>query len=133
MIDKKLKELWEAFRTLGEEALIMNHYDLAERTGIVDHQLWKQFLMEPEVSEWITSEFVILQQSELRNMIKDISKSNSVGQAQLMNQLSKLNEGTNNKSGPIFIYSYVPLSSEQEQGENIVHLKSDPFLKKGDL
>jgi hypothetical protein len=129
MTKEQLNEMWEIFRALGVDALSLNHYNLAEATPIHDPQLWKEFLMEHEVSEWIRSELALIQESELNKMIHNISKSRSVGQAQLMNALAKLGEHKTSKDGPTFIYTYVPLNPEQTQAENIILLNHDPFLK----
>ena len=124
-------EMWTIFQNLGITALAMNHYDLAAETSIDDPQLWKKFLIEPEVAEWIRTEVNLIQDSELKKMIQNINTSKSVGQAQLMNALVKLGDNKGIKEGPIFIYTYVPLSEEQKQAENIEYLTFDPFLKKG--
>ena len=63
-------------------------------------------------------------------MVKGVSDSRSVGQAQLMTTLQKLDEKSTSKEGPIFVYCYIPLSSEQAQAENIQILDHDPFLKE---
>lgn len=127
--DQNLKKLWKEFKRIGQTALFMSHYDLARESQINDSHLWKLFLMEPEVADWITSEIQVLQKTELKKMIKDIGDSNSVGKAQLINVLSKLNEDHKDKEGPVFIYSYVPLSEEQKKAENVQILEHDPFIK----
>jgi len=130
--DERYQQMWEIFKSLKESALIMNHYDLAENTAIKDSQLWKEFLMDADVSEWRKSEFALLQEAELKKMLQGIGKSNSVGKAQLINVLSKLTETNAIKDGPVFIYTYVPLSPQQAQADNVIILNKDPFLK-GDL
>lgn len=135
MLDQEqLDLLWEAFKGLGQAGITMNHYELATTCATVcdDPQIWKQFLMEQSVSDYINSEFSILQSTELSKLIKDVSKSRSVGQAQLVNALLKLKDDKKVKSGPAFIYTYVPLSYEQEECPNIKKLDTDPFLKRGD-
>ena len=52
--------------------------------------------------------------------------------AQLVNALLKLREDKKVKSGPAFIYTYIPLSYEQEDCPNIEKLDKDPFLKRSD-
>jgi hypothetical protein len=120
-------KLWEIFKGLGADALAMNHYDLAELTDI-ESMIWKKFLMEPEVADWIKTEINLIQESELKKMIKDVNKSRSIGQAQLMNTLAKLSENKTTKEGPTFIYTYVPLNPEQAQAPNVVKLDKDIFL-----
>lgn len=128
MDEKQKAELWEAFKALEQKAIAMNHYDLARITHIKDVQLWKKFLTDPEVSSYIDQEAQILTQTELRKLTSDVSDSRSVGQAQLINAINKLNDTKLTKEGPIFIYTYVPLSSSQKQADNVVQLKEDVFL-----
>lgn len=130
MTKELYEKMWAIFTDLGINALTLNHYNLAEETEIRDPQLWRKFLTEPEVADWIKSEISIIQESELKKMIKDISSSRSVGQAQLMNTLAKLGESHAIKEGPIFIYSYIPLNPQQEQAENVKILEFDPFIKE---
>ena len=108
----------------------MNHYDLAkefpEETTSED---WKTFLTTTEVQEWIKSEVGMVQESELKKLVKNISQSRSVGQAQVMSTLSKLTETKLSKSGPVFIYSYVPLNPEEAQATNTQEEVEDVFQK----
>lgn len=131
---EQLDTLWEAFKELGQAGITMNHYELAVSCATVcsNAQVWKEFLMEQSVADYINSEFSILQSTELSKLIKDVSKSKSVGQAQLVNALLKLKEDKKVKSGPAFIYTYVPLSYEQEECPNVQKLDKDPFLKRGE-
>lgn len=121
----------QEFKALGRKALTMNHYDFAEKTTINDPQIWKEFLQIEEVSEYITEEFNAIQDSELRKLILDINNSSSVGKAQLINALQKqLKEHADDKkTGPAFIYTYVPLNPEEQNAENVEVLKHDPFRK----
>lgn len=129
MDKSRKKELWEVYKTLGQDALALNHYDLAKLTD-VDPELWKDFLSAQDVKDWINTEFAIIRDSELKKMTKGISTSNSVGQAQLMNALAKQMETGSGKSGPAFIYCYVPLNVEQASAPNLEVLEHDVFLKE---
>lgn len=117
----------EIFKDLGPDAITLSHYDLAEQTEIRDPEQWKQFLMEPEVKRWIESEVTIMQDTELKRLVKGAAKSKSMGQAQLINAFSKLNEKTNSKEGPIIIYSFVPLNENQKAASNINILDKNIF------
>lgn len=131
MNEELYQKMWQIFKMLGETAFVMNHYDLAKNTEIKEAPLWKLFLMEPDVANYINTEINIIKNAELNKMLKDIGSSKSVGQAQLMVALSKLNEGTAQKDGPIFIYTYVPLSPDQAQATNVQQLQEDIFLRRG--
>ena len=120
-------DMWEQFKALEAKAIQMNHYDLARVTTQKDVQLWKQFLTDPEVTAYIDQEAQILTQSELRKLASDVSDSRSVGQAQLINAMSKLTDTKTTKEGPIFIYTYVPLSSSQEKAANVEIASEDVF------
>lgn len=121
------QEMWTIFKSLEAKAIQMNHYDLARATSQKDVQLWKQFLTDPEVTAYIDQEVQILTQSELRKLSSDVSDSRSVGQAQLINAMSKLSENKTTKEGPIFIYTYVPLSNSQAKAANVQVEKEDVF------
>jgi hypothetical protein len=123
------EELWKIFESLGDKALALSHYDLVKETKHGTPQLWKEFLTTREVADWVKSEQSIIQNAELNKLVNGISKSHSVGQAQIMSILSKLQEQKSVKDGPVFIYTYIPLSKDQEQAENIVKLDIDPFIK----
>lgn len=127
MDEMQKAEMWELFKALEAKAIQMNHYDLARLTTQKDVQLWKQFLTDPEVTAYIDQEAQILTQSELRKLASDVSDSRSVGQAQLINAMSKLTDNKTTKEGPIFIYTYVPLTSAQEKASNIQIAPNDVF------
>lgn len=120
------------FKKLGRKALTMNHYDFAEISEVTDDpQEWKAFLQIEPISEYIAEEFNAIQDSELRKLILDINNSSSVGKAQLINALQKqLKEHADDKkTGPAFIYTYVPLNPEEQNADNVEVLENDPFRK----
>lgn len=124
-------DMLDEFKTLGRKALTMNHYDFAECSKITeDPQAWKEFLQLEPISEYIKEEFNAVQDSELRKLILDISDSSSVGKAQLINAMQKqLNEHANDqKTGPAFIYCYVPLNAQEKNADNVKILDKDPFI-----
>lgn len=130
MTNKQKIELKKIYMTKLPDAFTWQHYDLAENTEISDPQLWKEFITDPEIAKWIKEELKLIQSAELNKMLFDINSSHSVGQAQIIQALSKLTEaGENkNKSGPAYIYCYIPLNPQQEQAPNIIQLDEDPFL-----
>lgn len=126
------EDMLQEFKTLGRKALTMNHYDFAEVSHVTDDpQEWKAFLQIEPVAEYITEEFNAIQDSELRKLILDINNSSSVGKAQLINALQKqLKEHADDKkTGPAFIYTYVPLNPEEQNADNVEVLDHDPFRK----
>lgn len=133
MLTKEMKEqLWTLFKNLGVDGLTMTHYDLADNTEITDPEIWKKFLLEQDVRNYIQTEVEILRTTEFNKMIKNVGDNQrSVGQAQLMSALDKIKHESNHKEGPVFIYTYVPLSSEQAQAENVQEAESDPFWRRG--
>ena len=129
MIQTLKERLWLTFKNLGEDALVMSHYDLAKETD-TPSEIWKDFLKEPDVSEWINQEMELIRDSEMKKLVKDINESKSVGQAQLMTALQKLSDKETTKSGPAFVYCYIPLNAEQKKAENVLNIGYDPFLKE---
>ncbi|MDD3922948.1 MAG: hypothetical protein PHY39_05380 [Endomicrobiaceae bacterium] len=130
-LDKDLKKrLWLVFKELGVEATTLNHYELAERTGIETPEVWKAFITDPEIASYIKQEADLLLQVELRKLSSNASESKSVGQAQLINALTKVSDDATTKEGPVFIYTYVPLTPQQERAENVRREDFDIFLQQ---
>lgn len=129
--ETKFIEMEKLFLELGKRAISMNHYDFAEMTrgkGFTDKD-WREFLSDPRVVEYINKEFEAIKSAELRKIVTDINSSKSVGQAQIINSLAKMLESKDTANeGPVFIYSYVPLSEEQKHADNVEVLDHDPFL-----
>ena len=124
------QEMWEIFKSFGQAALSYTHYDLAALTELKDPSQWKDFLLDPEIADWIASEIKIMQNAEMNKLIQGIGDSSSVGKAQLMQALSKINSETTIKDGPIFIYTYIPLNSEQAQADNVRIAPTDIFIER---
>lgn len=107
------------FIELGEHALYLNHYQLAAETHIKDPIIWKVFLTDPRIADYVSSEMNLIRNASINEIIHKAPNSKSVGQAQLINALVKIDEAASNKTGPVFIYSYVPLNAEQEFAPNV--------------
>lgn len=130
MTQEQFKTMFDLFQALGKSAVTLNHYDLAEQTGYGTPILWKKFLIDPEISEYIKSESQIMKTSELNKLLANISgNKGQVGQAQLIGALQRLTDDAPVKEGPAFIYCYIPLNTDQKHAENITILDDDPFLR----
>ena len=110
--DKQFESMFESFLSLGQKGLSLNHYDLAQLFPEYTPKAWRTFLQLPEIMQHVNEEFEIIKNTELKKMINNSANTNSVGRQ---------------KDGPIFIYSYVPLSTEQAFAPNVQELKSDIF------
>ncbi|MBP5596748.1 MAG: hypothetical protein J6Y02_15280 [Pseudobutyrivibrio sp.] len=115
----QFNECKKQFTELGEKALYLNHYQLAVETHIKDAIIWKIFLTDPRIADYISSEMNLIRNASINEIIHKAPNSKSVGQAQLINALVKIDEAAANKTGPVFIYSYVPLNEEQKYAPNI--------------
>jgi hypothetical protein len=125
----KKAELWKLYKNLGADALKANHYTLAATTTIHDPSIWKEFLMEQDVSDYISQETAILQQAEFRSILLNTARDNSAGRAQLINAMMSVNQKQNKKEGPIVIYSYIPLNEQQMKAPNVEINDKDPFRR----
>ena len=141
MEQKLLDEMLKKFKAAGQDALIMNHYELADFMN-TNHNYkksvdaWREFLKEPIVQEYIRSEFAIISESNTRKIIAAVDADDkSVGRAQLINAMLSANEKTSNKrEGNIIIYSYILPNEQQSKAPNTEIIKRDPFKggKNGD-
>lgn len=116
--EKEFIDLQNLFNQIGQEALFMSHYELAERSG-ESPITWKHFLMDPRVGAFIAEEMDMLKRSKVALMLKDVDTNKNTGQAQLLNTLLNQTKGTDKKEGPAFIYTQIPLNSEEQYAENI--------------
>lgn len=112
--EKQMIELQDLFNSIGKQALMMSHYDLAEMTNESPID-WKRFLMDARVSAFIAEEMDLLKKSKVAKMLSTIDQNKNVGQSQLLNTLLNQTKTTDRKDGPVFIYTQVPLN-EQEKG-----------------
>lgn len=126
---EQLEQLWALFKEQGANAITWNHYELAEKTTEHDPEVWKAFLMHPDVISWIQSEINLVQNAELKKMVKGAANTRSVGQAQLINAFTKLSDTSGAKEGPVFIYIHTPLNAEQAHAPNTQELANNPFIK----
>lgn len=125
--------MWDAFLSIGKDALYSDHYELHKLTGLYNPQIWKEFLLLPSVVEHIRIEMEIIRKSAINELFANAGDSNSVGKAQLVNAIAKYDVDNSEKEGPIFIYTYVPLNPEQKKAENVRILKEDIFLADKDV
>jgi hypothetical protein len=118
--DDELDYLRDVFNQLNpEEVIFMNHYKLAESTGI-NADRWKVFLLHPQVSTFLTQELQLFTEFQMKLMIRDATDDKrSVGAAQMMNALSKAMQDNHPKEGPIIVYTHVPLTEDQRLGSPV--------------
>ena len=115
---EKLSQMKAAYLELGVEAFSKNHYDLAKCTEFSDPIDWKEFLLMPEIADFRASERNLIQEATMSKIAMDAGDSNSVGKAQLLNALQKMQGSATIKDGPVFIYSYVPANEQQTKAPN---------------
>lgn len=118
--EKEFETLQKLFNGIGEQALYMNHYQLAEQTG-ESPIAWKRFLMDQRVATLINEELELIKKSKVAVMLSQVDTNKNTGQAQLLNTLLNQTKATDRKEGPVFIYTMVPLNT-QEQGAKDVKI-----------
>lgn len=119
--EEMFKDLQELFNGIGEDALYLSHYELAERTGVSPID-WKQFLMDPRVMAYIAEEMDMLKKAKVALMLKTVDSNKNTGQAQLLNTLLNQAKVSDKKEGPVFIYTQVPLNNQEEHARNVVKI-----------
>ena len=85
-----LQKCAEAFGMMHpEERLFLNQYELADKTGL-DSELWKEFLADKQVTDWVRQELQVFKSAQLRKLLRSADNNErSVGAAQMMNALGK--------------------------------------------
>lgn len=115
-------QMFLAFKLMGQEALAMNHYDLQATDPTYSAEEWKIFLSEPDIQDYIKKEMQIIRKSQMNKIVQESADSRSVGQAQLLGTLQKMDEDNSEAEGPVFIYCHVPLNSEQAFAPNVMEV-----------
>jgi hypothetical protein len=117
--EKDMLIFQDLFNTIGRQALLMSHYDLADMTdeSPID---WKRFLTDARVSAFIAEEMELLKKSKVAKMLNTIDSNKNTGQAQLLNTLLNQTRGEDRKDGPVFIYTQVPLNNQEKGAEHTV-------------
>ena len=136
MDETLFNEMFKKFQNAGQNALIMNHYELADYM-FKEHKYkksisqWKEFLLTPKIQEYIQAEFAIISESNMRKVIASVNEDEkSVGKAQTINALLTAAEKTTNKrDGNTIIYSYILPNEQQMKATNTEVIKRDPFKK----
>lgn len=116
--ETKFIELQGLFNDIGQSALFLTHYELAEMTGESPID-WKQFLMDPRVSAYIAEELEMIKKTKVAVMLNTVDTNKNTGQAQLLNTLLNQTKGTDKKEGPVFIYTQVPLNNQELKANNV--------------
>ena len=130
MTVEEKEQLFILFKSKGKDALKANHYDLVGLLGVGSPDLWKEFLQDSDVNDYIKKETELLQAAEFRKILFDVSdKDTSVGKAQLINAMVAITDKQTKKEGPIVIYSYIQPNEQQSAAENIKRITEDPFIK----
>lgn len=129
MTELDMIQMQEQFNLLGEDAITYNHYELESMTGIPASD-WKKFITDPRVSDYLNRELELMKQNKLRKAVAQLdTNAKTPGAAQVLNALISANKKDNIESnGPIFIYSYIPLTKEEKAAPNVKTLTKDPFL-----
>ena len=115
--EEMFTELQDLMNGIGQNALYMSHYELAEQTGMSPIS-WKKFLLDPRVAAFISEEMDLLKRAKVSTMLSTVDTNKNTGQAQLLNTLLNQTKNTNRKEGPVFIYTQIPLNSEEQYAEN---------------
>ena len=116
--EEMFTELQDLMNGIGQNALYMSHYELAEQTGMSPIS-WKKFLLDPRVAAFISEEMDLLRRAKVSTMLSTVDTNKNTGQAQLLNTLLNQTKNTNRKEGPVFIYTHIPLNSQEEHAPNV--------------
>ena len=92
--EEMFTELQDLMNGIGQNALYMSHYELAE-------------------------EMDLLKRAKVSTMLSTVDTNKNTGQAQLLNTLLNQTKNTNRKEGPVFIYTHIPLNNQEEHAPNV--------------
>lgn len=132
--EKTMKRMLNEYNKLCAQnmpdILKWSHIDLHKNSS--DRQLtindWKQFLMDNRVQAWINEELYIMMRTKQMSLLEQLGNDRSTATVQALTALMKSTSDESNKidDGKIFIFSFMPLTEEEERLNNAQTLKSIP-------
>ena len=81
--EQDLKDLQDLYNGIGQEALFLSDYELAERTGESPID-WKNFLMDPRVAAFINEEMDMLKKAKVAVMLKSVDTNKNIFQLSIV-------------------------------------------------
>lgn len=122
-------ELQHFFSSIGDrEAMFLDHYDMSQLDPNHSIEDWKKFFKHPLVADWVLEELTMYRDKQIREILRDAKHSEkSVGVAQMINALSKLDLDQMSTNNKIFVYVYVPLDQEEMNADNVQIAPEDVF------
>jgi len=131
--EQHLQHLVDEFNRLCiEEAhypdiLSWDHYELFLRSNGTTPQEWKNFRLNPKVKQWYDEEQDLQLRSKLMKLLGEMGDAKSTGQAQTLSALLKqVSDRDKVDTSTKYIYSFVPLTIDEEKNPNINILDSIP-------
>lgn len=125
--DEELNECVDAFNYMCSEKrmypniLSYDHYTLFLNHNTIGPTIWKKFLSNEQIIEWYEQETNIAIRTKTNKLINNLDNgTQSTGTAQTLSQLlSQLNKTKTNNNKTIIIYTFIPLTKQEEENPNI--------------
>lgn len=113
--------------------IAMSPYDFIRDTEIDSLEDWIDFLKDKRVADSMNEELTLFKEAQQRKLIqRATTHDKSTGAAQMITALERTKEATQEKTGTIIVYSFVPLSAKEMQAENIEVNEEDIFQVQAD-
>lgn len=130
----KMKKTLDEYNRLCDdfmpEILKWNHIDLFKRSQNKELTIydWKNFLIDARVQNWLNEEMHIMMRSKAISLLDRVGDDKSTATVQALTALMKSTSEDTNKidDGKIFIYCFMPLTTEEARLNNAQVLSSIP-------
>lgn len=132
--EREKKVLLEEYRRLMQRyyptILHWTHYDLAEHSDIEDPEAWKRFILDPRIQGWLDEELSIHIKSQVFKLVEDSDSNRSTAVVQTLNSFLNFLEKRQvdpANMGPAYIYTFVPLTTDEQYASNVRILTHNPM------
>lgn len=90
--------------------------------------IWRKFLLDSRIQQWIRDEQYIKMQAKRNELLDKVGDNNSTATVQALSAIMKATEEEEDRleDNKVYIYSFIPLTSEEERLNNAQTLKAIP-------
>lgn len=123
-----LQELFSNLLTDFPDAIHFSPYELWKKENTVSPETWKEFLSNDKVDAWFQNELEIRVRSKAFKLLDSVGDNNSTATTQALSQIFGFMDKNKEKNidPVIFVYSFIPLTPEEEKAPNVRTVRNIP-------
>ena len=130
--EEDMRQCLKEYNRLYERYSNLLNWDVKEIYNDSNNQIpiyiWRNFLLDSRVQRWIRDEQFVKMQAKRNQLLDKVGDNNSTATVQALSAIMKATEDEEDKleDNKVYIYSFIPLTKEEERLNNAKTLKAIP-------